>query len=66
MAEENSPNCFGKVKEFATESYVEDIESECANSSETYTVESDFDVWNKVSRKYTIVININSNSYVII
>lgn len=48
LAEENSPNCFGKVEEFATKSLAEDGRSESANTSETYTIESDFEAWNKV------------------
>lgn len=50
LAEENSPNCFGKVKEYSAESSAEEGGSECANTSETYTIESDFDKWNKVSK----------------
>lgn len=48
LAEENSPNCFGKAKEFTTESSVEDAGSDCTNTSQTYTIESDFETWNKV------------------
>lgn len=43
LAEENSPNCFGKAKEFTTE----DAGSDCTNTSQTYTIESDFEMWNK-------------------
>jgi len=49
LAEENSPNCFGKVKEFSTALSVEEGGSDCSNTFETYTIESDFDTWNKVS-----------------
>lgn len=49
LAEENSPNCFGKVKEFTTESSAEEAGSDFSNTSETYTIESDFEMWNKVS-----------------
>ncbi|XP_022177383.1 blastoderm-specific protein 25D [Myzus persicae] len=48
LTEKNSPNCFGKVKEFTTEFSVEEGESDCTNTFETYTIESDFDTWNKV------------------
>lgn len=51
LAEENSPNCFGKVKEFSTESSAEEGGSVCTNTSETYTIESEFETWNKVSSK---------------
>lgn len=53
LTEENSPNCFGKIKQFSTESSAEDGESVSTNTSETYTIESDFEVWNKVSKKWT-------------
>jgi len=49
LAEKNSPNCFGKVKEFTTEFSIEEGGSDCTNTFETYTIESDFDTWNKVS-----------------
>lgn len=51
LAEENSPNCFGKVKEFTTVLSTEEEGSDCTNTSETYTIESDFEAWNKVSKK---------------
>uniref|UniRef100_A0A2S2QE35 Ninein n=1 Tax=Sipha flava TaxID=143950 RepID=A0A2S2QE35_9HEMI len=47
LAEENSPNCFGKVKEFPIESSLEVGENDSTNTSETYTIESDFETWNK-------------------
>lgn len=50
LAEENSPNCFGKVKEFPIESSLEIGENDSTNTSETYTIESDFETWNKVSK----------------
>jgi len=53
LAEENSPNCFGKVKEFSTELSIEEGGSDCTNTFETYTIESDFDTWNKVSELYS-------------
>jgi len=53
LAEENSPNCFGKVKEFSTKLSVEEGGSDCTNTFETYTIESDFDTWNKVSESYS-------------
>lgn len=46
MVEENSPNCFGKVKQYMTESSAEDVGS--IGTSETYTIESDFDALKKV------------------
>lgn len=49
LAEENSPNCFGKVNEFTTESSAEEASNDSINTSETYTIESDFEMWNKVS-----------------
>lgn len=55
LAEENSPNCFGKVKVFTSESSAEEGGSECTNTSETYTIESDFETWNKVNRKFIFV-----------
>lgn len=48
LAEKNSPNCFGKVKEFTTDFSIEEGGSDCTNTFETYTIESDFDTWNKV------------------
>lgn len=47
LAEENSPNCFGKVKEYSAESSTEEGASDCANTSETYTIESDCDKVNE-------------------
>ncbi|VVC45976.1 Hypothetical protein CINCED_3A002905 [Cinara cedri] len=47
LAEENSPNCFGKVKHCTIESSAEEGGSDCTNTSETYTIESDFETWNK-------------------
>lgn len=49
LAEENSPNCFGTAKEFITDFSAEEAESVCTNASGTYTIESDFETWNKVS-----------------
>lgn len=49
LTEENSPNCFGKVKKFTTKSSAEEAGSDCSNTSETYTIESDFEMWNKVN-----------------
>ncbi|XP_050435972.1 ninein [Adelges cooleyi] len=47
LAEENSPNCFGKINMYST---TNDLAEECTdstNTSETYTVESDSSTWNK-------------------
>lgn len=55
LAEENSPNCFGKVKEFPVESSVEEGENYSTNTSETYTIESDFETWNKVSKTNNVI-----------
>lgn len=55
LAEENSPNCFGKVKEFPVESSVEEGENYSTNTSETYTIESDFETWNKVSKINNVI-----------
>lgn len=49
LAEENSPNCFGKINKFSSKSSAEEEESICTNTSETYTIDSDFEAWNKVS-----------------
>lgn len=50
LAEENSPNCFGKVKQFMPESSAEDGGS--IGTSETYTIEYDLDAWKKVYNKF--------------
>lgn len=57
LAEENSPNCFGKVKEFTAVSSTEEEESVGTNTSETYTIESDFELWNKVIRLFNSTTN---------
>jgi len=59
LAEENSPNCFGKANAFPVESSVEEAESVCTNTSETYTIESDFEMWNKVNLQFNIILCIN-------
>jgi len=46
FTEKNSPNCFGKVKEFS----VEEGGSDCTNTFETYTIDSEFETWNKVNK----------------
>lgn len=60
LAEENSPNCFGKVKQCMLASSVEEGGSDCTNTSETYTIESDFETWNKVNDRFITNININT------
>lgn len=48
LTEKNSPNCFGKVKEFTTGFSVEEGGSDSTNTFDTYTIESDYETWNKV------------------
>ena len=50
LTEKNSPNCFGKVKEFTTGFSVEEGGSDSTNTFDTYTIESDYETWNKVSK----------------
>lgn len=58
LAELNSPNCLGKVKEFS----VEKNGSDSSNTFETYSIESDFNIWNKVSEH--IILNYVLINYV--
>lgn len=53
LAEENSPNCFGKVQQCTTETSAEEGGSDCTNTSETYTIESDLETWNKVIGQFS-------------
>ncbi|XP_022177832.1 synaptonemal complex protein ZEP1-like [Myzus persicae] len=46
LAEINSPNCIGKVKEFS----VGENGSDCTSAFETYSIESDLDTWNNVEK----------------
>jgi len=49
LAKINSPNCLGKVIEF----FVDKTGSDCTNTFEIYSIESDFDTWNKVCKTYS-------------
>lgn len=55
LAEKNSPNCFGKVKEFTTEFSTEEGGSDCTNTFDTYTIESEFETWNKVNKTFSTI-----------
>jgi len=46
LAEINSPNCLGKVKEFS----VKESGSDCTKTFKIYSIESHFDTWDKVSK----------------
>jgi len=49
LAEINSPNCLGKVKKFS----VEESGNDCINTFAIYSIESDFDTWNRVSTTFS-------------